>query len=357
MRTKIVSWICFLTIIAIITGCSKTQDKEEISDEEVSKGSYVEQKVLQPTLELGEEQGFNSDEEVSKGSYIEQEALHPTMESGERRVNIAVNDHNQLEYYTVKSTEDFLNSTYNCYTLVDGHYQKESVEWANKASSEISFDPVEYCHGQDGYDYILYTKPLTFTSDGQVEIDKMEYGVIKEVEDSKGYVDVTPAHWNQGTIFRKLQVTKGGMLCYLIYQDEKLEFYDPVKQEKAGYGNFKSNQDYVIQGDMLYYIPADTKELQIIQLSENKIEKIELESNPITTDFEVSKEGDVILLDDLGIHQYKKGGTIWETIAEGRQLPGVLVITDFVLIPGTYDTYYAIYLNEDLFLAYQFVEN
>lgn len=346
-------------MIATFTGCSKTKDNNSTGDKEVSNESDVEQNVLQPTVDLGEEKNNNNDEDVIKGCYVEKEMLHPTMEPDERKINIALSDENQLEYYTVKKTEDLLNSTYNCYTLVDGSYQKESVEWANKAASEFSYDPVEYYRGQDGYGYILYTKPLTFTAEGELEYDKIEYGVIKEAEDSKGYIDVTPTHWKQGTFFQILQVTKDGMLSYLIYQDEKLEFYDPVKQEVIN--NFQSSLDYVIQGDMLYYIPIDAKEIQIVQLSDNKVERIELESNSISIDLEVSNEGDVILLDDQGIHQYKKDGTLWEKIVEGNQLNLSLpnLVLDFVLVPGIHDTYYVMnYVDkEDVLLEYQYNEN
>ncbi len=334
LKAKIIAWICFAAMIVTITGCKKTQEKD-----------------------------VNNDEEKIKGSYVEQQVLEPTMESGERLINLATNDDNHLEYYTVRITEDYINSTYNCYTLVDGDYQKESVDWANKASSEFGFDPAEYCHGQDGCDYILYRKPLTFNSDGQAEIDKIEYGVIKKVEGSNDYVDVTPADWKKGTIFTNLQVTQDGMLCYV--ENVNLVFYDPVKQEEVDYGNFETHQDFIIQGDTLYYIQTDTMEIQMVQLSDNKAEKIELESKSPTIKLQVTKEGDINLLDDTGIHQYKKGGTMWETILDGRQLTmssPSFFITDFELLPGTYDTYYVMFRStiagqEDIFATYQFVEN
>ncbi len=334
MKAKIIAWICFAAMIVTITGCKKTREKD-----------------------------VNNDEEKIKGSYVEQQALQPTIESGERLINLATSDENHLEYYTVKLTEDYLNSTYNCYTLVDGDYQKESIHWANKASSENGFDPAEYCHGQDGCDYILYTKPLTFNSDGQAEIDKIEYGVIKQVEGSNDYVDVTPTDWKKGTIITNLQVTQDGMLCYV--ENVNLVFYDPVKQEEVDYGNFETYQDFIIQGDTLYYIQTDTMEIQMVQLSDNKAEKIELESKSATIKLQVTKEGDIILLDDTGIHQCKKDGTMWETILDGRQLTmssPSFFITDFELLPGTYDTYYVMYRStiagqDDILAAYQYVMN
>ncbi len=334
MRAKIVAWICLITMIVTFTGCNKTQDKDNNAINEVSKASYVEQKISEPDLKLNE-----------------------------RQISLAINDENQVEYYTVESTDNWLNSSYNCYTLVDGSYQKVSVDWVNKAASDFGFEPADYICGEDGYDYLLYLKSSSSTSNENVMLDELEYGVIKETKDSKGYVDITPDDWEAGTLILGLQVNKDGMLCYR--EESNLLFYDPINQKQVDYGDFETYQDYVIQGNTLYYIPNDVNEIQVVQLEEDTIKRIAIDSKSEFMYLLVSKEGEINLLDNKGIHQYKDSSTMWETIVDGSQLsmssPSYMIL-DFIVLPDTYNSYYVLYGStlagqEDLFAAYQFTED
>ncbi len=100
------------------------------------------------------------------------------------RLCVATNTQNQVVFYTGQFTEELIDSQYNCYTLADGKYEKSSLDWANKAASDISFIPLEYCQGQDGYDYILYMKLINPDPKTISEDDEFVYGIIKETYDS-----------------------------------------------------------------------------------------------------------------------------------------------------------------------------
>ncbi len=318
MEKKILAWFCILSMFITFTGCKSTQ---EISSESNSK-------------------------ELSKGSYTEFILSEPILEPNETDFSLAVNSEGHFERYTVQYTENYLNSVYRCYTYVDGKFQKSAVDWVNKAASEFSFALADYCHGEDGTDYLLYTTPLTYDTKGRPEYDKREYGVLKEVKGTNNYIDVTPDDWEPGIEIYKLRVTEEGVFCYIIQNIMTLTFYDPVKNEIINYGNFTSVTDYVIRKSTLYYIDGMKNEIQIVQLNENKIEKVTLQTD--NEFLQVSSEGDIILLNVEGIHLYKKGGTMCETILEGKDArlssPNFMILS-FVVVPETYDTYYILYLD------------
>lgn len=328
MKTKIVAWLCFLSIIVTLSGCNKASNQRNGNESSLKEGSYVEHEIEQPILE-----------------------------PNEMRLCVATNTQNQVVFYTGQFTEELLDTQYNCYTLVDGKYEKSSIDWANKAASDFRFIPLEYCQGQDGYDYILYMKSLSSDSKAAGEDDKFVYGIVQETNDSKGYVDVTPSYWGQDTYVRNLQVTRDQILCY--EEDSSLIFYDTVKKGEVDYGDFITNQDYIIKEDNLYYIPVDTTELQVVQLKKDKSEKIALQGTVSNPKLLISPDGDITILDKDGVHIYRKDGTMWETIVDGSSyimsIPTYDVI-DFILLPGEYNTYYVIYRNQTDQLNERFVE-
>lgn len=326
MKKKILAWFCILSMCITITGCKSTQDSTENDTQESSNDS--------------------NSIEVSKGRYKEFMLLDPVLESNETDLLLAINNEGNFERYTVQNTENYLNSFYSCYTYVDGRSQKSAIDWVNKAASEFSFVPADYCHGEDGTDYLLYTTPSTYDTKGQPEYDKRECGVLKKVQGTDTYIDITPAYWEPGTEYYKLRVTKDGVLCYI--ENMNLVFYDSVKKELVNYGNFTDISDYVIQENTLYYIDRMKNEIQIVQLSENKVEEIALVTDAMSSDLQVSSKGDIILLNAEGIHRYRKGGTMWETILDGKDArmssPSFMILSSIV-VPGTYDTYYILYLD------------
>lgn len=342
MEKKVVIWICILSLIATLTGCSKSVNKEE-------------------NIEI-------------KGNYVEHEAIRPEIVSGELRFAVTTNTKNQIEYYTIQFTDESSKTMVNCYTLVDKSYQKSSVGWIENAVHDFNFYPMEFCHGEDGNDYVLGFKTDYDPSSDSTEENRISYIIIKKTDDEKGYLDVTPSYWSEATKSMEginglqigdIQITKDQVLCYKINYEEELVFYDLVRNKEVDYGNYETTQNYVIKENTLYYIPKDAPEIHIQPLGQEQGKKVELESIAEKEILQVSSDDSLILLDNKGIHELKNGGTMWETIVDGKQGSMSVPSYDsaaFLVLPGTYKTYYVLYNSkvadkEELFAEYTCDEN
>ncbi|MDD5935151.1 MAG: ABC transporter substrate-binding protein [Clostridiales bacterium] len=337
---KIVVWLSIIVLLVTMTGCDQsTSSKQE----------------QMPTSE--------------KAGYVEREALKPVLEDGEFIFKDTVNPKGQLEYMTMLDTEDITNNKFNCYTLVDGTFQKTSLTWLEKASRELNIYPFEYCHGQNGVDYVLYIK--SDADEADEEEGNRFYGLIRESDTKGDYVDITPPYWMEtiedgsGHAIKNLQVTKDGVLCYRMDYTGEIVFYDTDKAKEITYGDFETYHDFIVKENTLYFITSDNSEIQVQHLGGEKANSITLSSSSDNQMFQVSDNGNVYLLDHQGIKEFKKGGTMWEIIMDAKKCcisEPSYIAERFLLVSDMKNSYYIHFRSEieekgDLYASYTYEED
>ncbi len=325
MKRKIAIWICILSLLVSFTGCNT---KESMKDKE--------QKEM--------------------GRYVEQEMNLPEFSPNEMRIGAICNAAGQLEYYTFGINETDGTYVVFCYTCMNDTYEKKQVDWASEAVNTNGSLPTQIILGQDDNYYMLSE---IFESEN-IGKDQETYSIYSYLygldAEGKKYVNLTPESWGDkekeeiekvyhGKIISDPQVSKDGILSYK-ENDEQVFFYDLDKKKTVDLIPIETEQRYIIKDNTIYYLPVGESFIHSYDFETKKEEKYQISTINGPINIQVSDGGNIYLLDRLGIHCYKKGSTMWETLVDGSissmGIPSYGV-TSFNVSNGEYETFYVLY--------------
>lgn len=321
MKRKVTIWLCILTLLVTLTGCSSSKKNE---DSPVSVTDSVKQEDIVETDT--DDKGTEQVPITAEGNYIENVIKELEMEPDEYQLSSKISGNHQYELYTVQNLQDGSIKVY-CYTLVGDTLQKTSVDWADSAIKDLNVKPNEICQSEDGNTYML--------GEASVELNgnrRSTYKLLKKTEDEKGYLDITPSYWYDensvspyayGPVITNCKVLKNQMICYSENFDFMIHVYDLNKDKVLDFGSYTYVNDYAIKDNTVYYLDYDNKQIQVLHVDEDKSETIALDPSIETNDAElllqIGLEKEIIILNNEGLHILKNGGSLWEVIVDGSQ--------------------------------------
>lgn len=329
----------FLCVIIVMqVGCSKTNNSKEAS---------------------------NTTDET--GRYVEQELKEPELKEGEKFLAILLDDEGNVGYYSILEGE---RTELWQYLLIGDTYEKKQITCfdAFLGGKDTMYN---LTLGEDGYYYLLINKVEIIGElsnvQGVMNCAKL-YRTNKEMTSCE---EVTPASWNQedsgnegsqGTYASNIRVTANGILLYQEnYQNEILS-YSLTDQKPVSSFELPASNCYIVKENTIYYTSPDAPEVCSLNCVTGEKYQYPYEALQENTLLQASKEGNIYLLDDNGIHRLAKGTTLWETVVDGSYNSMCVPTIDsiaFQMKNEDKEVYYVYYKSmiqgkENSFACYQF---
>lgn len=291
-KRKLLSlFLCVLMVMQV--GCSKSNNSKEAS---------------------------NSIEET--GRYVEQEIKEPELKDGEKFLAILVDDEGNVGYYSLLEGE---KTELWQYLLVGDNYEKKQITCFDNFLDGQDCSYNLYL-GEDGLYYLMINKTELIGQNSDIQGVMSCAKLYRTSKEMTSCEEVTPASWNQedsgiegskGTYALNIQVTANGILfCQENYQKEILSY---SLTDKKPISNFElpTSNGYVVKGNTIYYASLDTLEVCSLNCETGEKLKYPCETLQDNSKLQASKEGNLYLLDDNGIHRLAKDTTLWETVVDG----------------------------------------
>ncbi|BCJ95400.1 hypothetical protein acsn021_29690 [Anaerocolumna cellulosilytica] len=322
---KITAYLLILIIItASVLGCSKS-DKGQ-GDVNTSTKQTEDKK------------------NGSMGRYMEKSITFPEFAEGERIVKILENPNKEIEVHTADN-----ENKYAYYMQKeDMTWEKYNSEWLNSyINTKESLGVVTLCYGEDGNIYACLMRyqedesrnQIIRSDDGGITAKKIDIPYLNEViyEDDKNrfysYIQeiavlenenlVLYDMWNSDTL---LVYTQGG---------------EPVDKIP-----FSEYQKFIVDGNCVI---TPTKELTGIMFYDTVTKKVDKTIEyPVKSSgaaYIISEDGSLWLGDANGIHRLPEGGTLWETMVDGRLNSMSKPTVSFYSLFVKDESYYGVYID------------
>jgi hypothetical protein len=335
-KTLLSLFLCVLMIVQV--GCSKSKDSKEAS---------------------------NSTEQTHW--YVEQELKEPELRDGERFFTLLIDDDGNAAYYSLFQGE---KKEIWQYLLVNDNYEKKQITCFDEYLQGSGFK-YQLCLGEDGLYYLLIQ---WFGDRGQGSETQtiLSYShLYRSNKERTSCEEVTPSSWNQedsgndtlkGTYAMNIQVTRNGiLLCQENFQNEVLSYSLTDKKSIFDY-ELPTSNGHCVKENTLYYISLDTQEVRSLNCETGEAHQYPCEALQENSKIQVSKEGNLYLLDDNGIHRLAKDTMLWETVVDGGSnsmgIPTIDAIA-FQVKNGEKEDYYVYYQSkvegkDNLIACYKF---
>ncbi len=329
MRKGIVLFLMLLLTVSSI-GCSKEKtDTTNVTEETVDgKDDITTEKI-----------GYYKEIEVD---LTEENPI-------ENMTDIAINSEGELEYYT--RTQDTKDNIVNRYIVKDGKLQKQSVEWAIKASHDIVGMVSEFRMGADGQYFLVLQEFTTINPESKDPQIFVTSRIFRDAGNGNDYVEITPKNWNQigeGTKAISVDISRDGTIVYSDYGDLTLHAYSMKDQKELDFTeinkNITSGGGWVnpyIKENCIYYFDKSNRNILSLDLI-TKEEK----SIPCDLDLEdalMCISGDIYVANKDGIHCFRSNGTTWETLvsSDDKQIGSSNnKLRSFTIKDGEYKDFY-----------------
>jgi hypothetical protein len=256
------------------------------------------------------------------GRYVEQELKEPELKDGEKFLAIIVDDESNVAYYSLLEGE---KTELWQYLLVGDHYEKKQIT----CFDAFLGGPDCLCNlylGEDGLYYLLINKAELIGEKSDILGVTNSAKIYRTNKEMTSCEEVTPASWNQedsgnevskGTYASNIQVTANGILFYQEnYQQEILSYSLKDKKPISDF-DLPASSVYIVKGNTIYYTSPDTKEVCSLNCETGEKLQYPCETLQDNAMLQVSKEGNLYLLDSNGIHRLAKGTKLWETVVDG----------------------------------------
>ena len=314
MRKIIGGILVTLLLISAVTGCS-SRDNQEIETEKDLEG------------------------ELSMGRYVEESLVLPEGIAPNEFVSITAAPNGEIELYA------FNDGSYEKYLYREGTWSKEETEALQEFNKyeEHNFMIQKVFYGEDKKQYLLgntmeYCNALYRLS---------EAGVFEKVE-LKRFEDTNEEWGNMPYRPNVLKVLKNGMIA-AAYPWRVLEVYSSDGQSVLQEYNCGRSCLLAAEGNTIYYADQNDKEVLSVNI-ETKEEGSPrpIEINTFDTAILEMNTKTAYIGNSSGIHQYKEGGSLWETLIDGSQCSLSMpsnTLTDIVI--GPKDEYYIVLSNTE----------
>lgn len=306
---KVVSVIMsFILFTMALTGCNSTGANDKTVNEEASNNIQA------------------------KGRYVEEDIELPSDVSN--IVSLVVSPEGNIELYAYGDNNNFMK-----YLYIDKKWEKDELDASIKAipTDSIQIDKVFY--GEDKRLYVL----VTLYPDIINELHRLSDSGELEKIDMKRFNDVNEEWDNLHYLPYAIDALENGTLVASYYWSD-IELYSPDGQTITGEFDCGNPPTMMAYGNSLYFVGVKQSEIIRVDTENNE------EQTFAPFEFEISDKAIIrydgntsYICDTSGIHLYKDGSSIWETVVDGERsslgTPSQTIV-DFLL--GTEDDYYLV---------------
>ncbi len=314
MRKVMRGILVSLLLILAFTGCS-SKSKQEIETEK------------------------NLEEEISMGRYVEESIVLPEGIAPNEFVSLATAPNGEIELYA------YNDGVYERYLYREKTWSKTEAEALQEFNNydKHNFVIQKVFYGEDKKQYLLgntleYCNALYRLSDAGV-YEKVELKRFEDTNEEWGNMPYRP---------NTLKVLENGMIA-AAYPWRILEVYSSDGQSILEEYNCGRSCLLAAEGNTIYYADQNDKEVLSVNIETKKEGSPKpIEINTFDTAILEMNTEIACIGNSSGIHQYKEGGSLWETLIDASQSSLSMPSNKLKdLVIGPKDEYYIVLSNTE----------